>query len=135
MLVLSYISGTCKARSLHFTNHKLRMRRQATTDTAHAASQPEIDIDSQSKGELRNLLENYQSSHGNVDQLISSILTELYTSDIEIRDNVRQQKGVWGPISISLEGYVLMERARRNGEETDVTPRYDDLISQWTQAG
>ena len=97
----------------------------------------EIDIDTQSKQELRDLLQNYQPDNDNVDQLISSILSELYTSHIEIRENIRHQKAVWGPISITLESFVLMEQARRHQQSADSAAnlQYQDLLDQLTQAG
>lgn len=134
-MVVYIISKHTDARSISFTHHKLRTKRQAPqTPTENL----EIDIDTQSKQDLRQLLQNYQPDDDNVDQLISSILSELYTSNIEITENVRHQKGVWGPISITLESYVLMEQARRNTQNSDSSAQgsqYQDLLAQWTQAG
>lgn len=139
VLVLCYICLECEARSLSFTNYGLRLRRQAVSSSPHSTS-PDINIDSQSKQELRQLLESYQPANdNNVDDLISSILERLYRSHIEITEHIRHDhRGAWGPISITLESYVLMEQARRRAESADDTEtdsHYDDLITQWTNAG
>lgn len=132
--ILCLIHKYTDARSLSFTQ-KFQSKRQVTSNTE--AVSLEIDIDTQSKQELRDLLQNYQPNDDNVDQLISSILSELYTSHIEIRENIRHQKAVWGPISITLESFVLMEQARRHQQNADsaANSQYQDLLDQLTQAG
>lgn len=98
--------------------------------------------DSEVEQELRQLIDNYNTDNISVDDLIESIMDDIYYSPAQSASNVNRNvhrlrhKGVFqGPLSITLESYILAQQARTREELAQNQESQASLISAWSQNG